>query len=72
MGEKFTEEELKEKAKKLSEREQEWVRHSTDCILFFLKRKNVDYSSFEDELKNTIDKNISASLMMSKILIAFL
>lgn len=72
MGEKFTEEELKEKAKKLSEREQELVRHSTDCILSFLKGKNVDYSSFEDELKSTIDKNISASLMISKMFIAFL
>lgn len=72
MSEKFTKEELKEKAKKLSEREQELVRYSTDCILSFLKEKDVDYSSFEDELKNTITENIDASLMMSKMFIAFL
>lgn len=72
MSEKFTKEELEEKAKKLSENEQNLVKHSTDSILSFLKEKNVDYSSFEDELKNTINKNINASLMMSKMFIAFL
>lgn len=69
---KFTKEELEEKAKTLSEREKELVEHATDSILSFLKEKNVDYSSFEDELKNNITKNIDASLMMSKILISFL
>lgn len=72
MSEKFTKEELEEKAKKLSENEQNLVKYSTDSILSFLKEKNVDYSSFEDELKNTITKNIDASLMMSKMFIAFL
>lgn len=69
---KFTKEELEEKAKKLTEKEKELVEHATDSILSFLKEKNVDYSSFEDELKNIITKNIDASLMMSKMLIAFL
>lgn len=72
MSEKFTKEELEEKAKKMSEREKELVEHATYSILSFLKEKNVDYSSFEDELKNILTKNIDASLMMSKILIAFL
>ena len=72
MSEKFTKEELEEKAKKLSEREKELVERTTDSILSFLKEKNVDYSSFEDELKNTITKNIDASLMMSKIFLSFL
>lgn len=70
--EKFTKEELEEKSKKLSEREQDLVKHSTDCILSFLKEKNVDHSSFEDELKNTINASINTSLMMSKMFIAFL
>lgn len=62
----------KKKQKKLSEKEKELVERATDSILSFLKEKNVDYSSFEDELKNTITKNIDTSLMMGKILIAFL
>ena len=72
MSEKFTKEELKEKAEKLCEREKELVEYATNCILSFLKEKNVDYSSFEDELKNNITKNIDASLMMSKIFISLL
>lgn len=65
-------EELDEKAKNLSEKEKELVERATDCILSFLKEKNIDYSSFEDELKNTITKNIDASLMVSKLFIAFM
>lgn len=72
MSEKFTKEELEEKVKKLSEREKELVEHTTDLILSFLKEKNVDYSPFEEELKNTIASSISASLMISKTFIAFL
>ena len=72
MSEKFTEEELKKKFKKLSEREKDLVKTTTNRILSFLKEKNVDYSSFEDELKNNITDNINASLMMSKIFIALL
>lgn len=73
MSEKdFTEEELRERAEKLCEKEKEIVEYATNCILSFLKEKNVDYSSFKNELKDTIVNNINASLMMRKMLIAFL
>ena len=60
------------KLKKLSEIEKDLIEKSTDKILSFLKEKNVDYSSFEDELKNTITQSISASVMMSQMFIAIL
>ena len=71
-NEKLTKEELEQKAKKLSEIEKDLIEKSTDKILSFLKEKNVDYSSFEDELKNTITQSISASVMMSQMFIAIL
>ena len=71
-NEKPTKEELEQKAKKLSEIEKDLIEKSTDKILSFLKEKNVDYSSFEAELKNTITQSISASVMMSQMFIAIL
>lgn len=71
-NEKPTKEELEQKAKKLSEIEKDLIEKSTDKILSFLKEKNVDYSSFEDELKNTITQSISVSVMMSQMFIAIL
>ena len=71
-NEKPTKEELEQKAKKLSEIEKDLIEKSTDKILSFLKEKNVDYSSFEDELKNTINQSISVSVMMSQMFIAIL
>ena len=71
-NEKHTKEELEQKAKKLSEIEKDLIEKSTDKILSFLKEKNVDYSSFEDELKNTVTRSISASVMMSQMFIAIL
>ena len=71
-NEKPTKEELEQKAKKLSEIEKDLIEKSTDKILSFLKKKNVDYSSFEDELKNTITQSINASVMMSQMFIAIL
>ena len=71
-NEKPTKEELEQKAKKLSEIEKDLIEKSTDKILSFLKEKNVDYSSFEDEFKNTITQSISASVMMSQMFIAIL
>lgn len=70
--EKSTKEELEQKAKKLSEIEKDLIEKSTDKIISFLKEKNVDYSSFEDELKNTITQSINASVMMSQMFIAIL
>ena len=64
--------ELERKAKKLSEIEKNLIEKSTDKIISFLKEKNVDYSSFEDELKNTITQSIRASVMMSQMFIAIL
>ena len=71
-NEKPTKKELEQKAKKLSEIEKDLIEKSTDKILSFLKEKNVDYSSFEDKLKNTITQSISASVMMSQMFIAIL
>ena len=71
-NEKPTKEELEQKAKKLSEIEKDLIEKSTDKILSFLKEKNVDYSSFEGELKNTITQSISVSVMMSQMFIAIL
>ena len=71
-NEKPTKEELEQKAKKLSEIEKDLIEKSTDKILSFLKEKNVDYSSFDDELKNTIIQSISASVIMSQMFIAIL
>ena len=70
--EKSTKEELERKAKKLSEIEKDLIEKSTDKIISFLKEKNVDYSSFEDELKDTITQSIRASVMMSQMFIAIL
>ena len=71
-NEKPTKEELEQKAKKLSEIEKDLIEKSTDKIISFLKEKNVDYSSFEDELKNTITQNISMLVMMSQMFIAII
>lgn len=69
---KLTKEESKEKVKKLSEEEKKIVESATNNILSFLKEKNVDYSSFEDELNNIICNSINLSLLISKIFITLL